>query len=631
MHLRLFLTLLPPTLFSLTPLPLSAQSPDTVLLSPIVVTATRFPFPAAAASATVTVISGDALRAQGITTVADALRLVPGAALVATGSFGGQTSLFLRGGESDYVKVLVDGVPQNQPGGFFDFANLGTEDVERIEVVSGPVSVLYGSDAVTGVVHVITRSGGGGLGVRLGFGAGSYGSEWGEGSVSGGSGAVQYNVSAARHTTDGIYAFNNGYRRDLVGAHVRLHPDARTEASFVARYTEGVTHFPTDFIGVPSDSDQNTSDRGPSVAFELSRSISSRVDAHLSAAYHREVSRYDDGQDSPGDTSVFCCSHSRDVIRRVVLGGRADVHVAAATIFSGGVELERQRQWGTTLDTARHNSSAYAQALVGAGRSLSLTFGGRLDDNQQFGRHATGRAGLAWRADSRTRAHVAAGTGFKEPSFFENFASGFARGNPALRPEQSTSWEVGLSRMSLNGRLAVSATYFDQRFRDLIQYSSAPVGPDSVNYVNVNDATARGAELWASVWISDYLSIAANYTLLHSRDQATGQRLQRRPGHTASVRMGGRFSPRGSFDVTARLTGTRDDQDFSTFPATPVTLAAYTVVDASVDFRVLWPHGGLPGLRLTGRAANLFDARYEEVVGFRSPRRTLLIGGEVSL
>ncbi len=627
-QLRLLGTLFTITLSLLTPFSLVAQSPDTVLLSPIVVTATRYPIPAASAATTVTVLSGAALRAQGIATVADALRLVPGAAVVATGSFGGQTSLFLRGGESDYVKVLIDGVPQNQPGGFYDFASLGTEDVERIEVVRGPVSVLYGSDAVTGVVHVMTRAGGERANARIAFGAGSYGSEWGQASVAGGGTALRYAVNAARHTTDGIYAFNNGYRRDLIGARLQLHPDARTEASIVGRYTEGVFHFPTDFVGVPSDSDQNTSSRGPSLAFELRRTLSQRVTAHLSTAYHREVSRYDDGQDSPGDTSVFCCSHSRDVVRRLVLGARTDVHITAATILSGGIELERQRQDGTTLDTARHNNSAYVQALVGAGRSLSLTFGGRVDENQQFGRHATGRAGLAASLGGLTLARVSIGTGFKEPSFFENFASGFVVGNPDLRPEQSTSWEAGVSRTSLDGRRIVSITYFDQRFRNLIQYSPVPMGADSVNYVNVGSAVARGVELWAYVPVVGRITLSANYTLLQTRDPATGQRLQRRPNHTAGVRVAGHYAREGIIDVTARFTGTRDDQDFSTFPATPVVLPAYTVVDASLQYQVRWPNR-MPGIRLTGRVANLFDARYEEVIRFRSPRRTIQVGGEV--
>ncbi|MGE5745322.1 MAG: TonB-dependent receptor, partial [Gemmatimonadota bacterium] len=167
---------------------MAAQTPDTVTLPPVVVTATRIPATLNALSSAVTVISGESLRARGIATVADALRLTPGAAVIATGSFGGQTSVFLRGGESDYVKVLIDGVPQNQPGGFYDFANLGTEDVERIEIVRGPVSVLYGSDAVTGVVQVFTRSGIGRPSGRLAVGGGTYGTEWTTAEVRGSNG-----------------------------------------------------------------------------------------------------------------------------------------------------------------------------------------------------------------------------------------------------------------------------------------------------------------------------------------------------------------------------------------------------------------------------------------------------------
>lgn len=622
MRVRLLLTL---SLFSLHT-SLASQTPDTITLPPVVVTATLVPIAASAAAATVTVISGDALRAQGITTVADALRLVPGATIVATGSFGGQTSLFLRGGESDYVKVLVDGVPQNQPGGFFDFANLGTEDVERIEIVRGPVSVLYGSDAVTGVVQVFTRSGAGQSAGRLALGVGGYGSAWGEASVSGGGAALQYTVMAARHTTSGIYDFNNDYRRDVAGIQLRLHPDARTRARVSARYAEGVFHFPTDFIGVPSDSDQHTSDRGPSVAFEVVHSVSHRVAAQVSVAYHREVSRYDDGQDSPGDTTVFCCSHSRDVLRRLVLGARADVHLEGATVLTAGIELERQRQGGTTLDTARHNTALYAQGLVGVGRALSVTLGGRVDDNQQFGRHVTGRIGAAWRLNGSTRLRASAGSGFKEPSFFENFAGGFTRGNPRLRPEQSTSWEVGLEHTALQGRAAASATYFDQRFRDLIQYSPAPVGPDSANYVNVGDAIARGIELWSHVLLGSGMSVEGTYTVLRSRDLATGQRLPRRPARTAAVRLEGRVARRGTVTVVAQYTGTRDDQDFATFPATAVTLPAHTVVDASAAYRVILAHGQRPGVFLIGRITNLFDTRYEAVTHFRSPRRALFLG-----
>src|SRR5207247_1137945 len=150
---------------------------DTVVLNPVVVTATRAPPPADAVTAAVTVISGASLRERGIRTVADALRETLGATVVETNGPGSQTSLFLRGGESDYVKVLLDGVSLNQPGGAYTFAHLTTDDVERIEIVRGPVSVLYGTDAVAGVVQIFTRTGFGGGVPRVDAeaGAGSYG------------------------------------------------------------------------------------------------------------------------------------------------------------------------------------------------------------------------------------------------------------------------------------------------------------------------------------------------------------------------------------------------------------------------------------------------------------------------
>jgi vitamin B12 transporter len=138
----------------------AAQQPDTLRLKQIVVTATRLPISIADAPGSVSVLYGDELLAAGIRTVPDALRLVPGVAVAQSGGLGGITSLFMRGGESDYVQVLVDGVQMNLPGGSFNWAHLRTEDIDRIEIVRGPASVLYGSDAVAGVVQIFTRAGG---------------------------------------------------------------------------------------------------------------------------------------------------------------------------------------------------------------------------------------------------------------------------------------------------------------------------------------------------------------------------------------------------------------------------------------------------------------------------------------
>src|SRR5258708_5060270 len=159
------------------PVALAGQEPaDTVVLNPVVVTATRIPTPSDGVPVAVTVIRGTELRERGILTVAEALRSVPAATVVPTNAYGSQTSLFLRGGQSNYVKVLIDGIPQNAPGGAFDFANLTTDNVERIEVVRGPASVLYGSDAVAGVVQIFTREGRGPAQANLTASGGTYGS-----------------------------------------------------------------------------------------------------------------------------------------------------------------------------------------------------------------------------------------------------------------------------------------------------------------------------------------------------------------------------------------------------------------------------------------------------------------------
>ena len=182
------LTLAAMSALSAQPLRAQESGRDTAtVLAPVVVTATRLPVVENAPTITATVISGAELREKQITTLQDALQLVPGVLAARSGSYGGQTSLFVRGGQSDYVQLLVDGAPVNDPGGFLDIANVGVDNVERIEVVRGPASVLYGANAVTGVVQIFTRDGRGPGRVTLGLSGGSYGARDGQIAVRGGS------------------------------------------------------------------------------------------------------------------------------------------------------------------------------------------------------------------------------------------------------------------------------------------------------------------------------------------------------------------------------------------------------------------------------------------------------------
>ncbi len=194
-------------------------------LSAVVVTATRVPVMTAAPTASVTVLRGDDLRAQGITRVLDALRLVPGADIVASGPIGSQASLFMRGGNSNYVRVLVDGVPVNDAGGTFDFSTLGTDNIDRIEIVRGPASVIYGSDAMTGVIQIFTKDGRGPTATSALVGGGSRGEVRGDLAFRGGSATSGYSLSGAHEASNGTYAFNNGFRNDDMSGALRLTPE----------------------------------------------------------------------------------------------------------------------------------------------------------------------------------------------------------------------------------------------------------------------------------------------------------------------------------------------------------------------------------------------------------------------
>jgi len=607
------------------------QSRDTVVLDPVVVTATRIPTPASAVPAAVTVISGAELRAQGTRTVAEALRTVPAASVVTTNAYGSQTSLFLRGGDADYVKVLIDGVPQNAPGGAYDFGNLTTDNVDRIEVVRGPVSVLYGSDAVTGVVQVYTRDGRGAAHGSVGVGGGTYGSRAVDATVAGGAERAGYAFSVSRFASDGVYPVDNQYRNAVLSGRVRLRPDDRTDAALSLRYGDALYHFPTDGGGNLVSNNQHQLDRGPSLGLDVGRVVSARVEGRFTAAWRRDNYQYAIGPNGPADTTTFPYSSS-DWVTREGLDARANVRLAQSDVLTVGTAFEREAMQGTTLAAARsrNGGAVYLQLATVRERAANFTVGARLDDNERFGTYATYRAGLSLRFDERARAIVSVGTGFKEPSLYQNFATGFVRGNPALAPEHSFSWEAGLEYTIPRSRVTTRATYFDQRFRDLIQYSDTTIGPDSVNYVNVADASARGVELVVQAALGARLSLDATYTYLASRDFATNERLQRRPSNVGSLRLGYAIAARGSASLAAVFTGDRDDYDYATYPASRVTLPPHTRVDLAGTYDLVRGHGGAPGLALDARIENLLDARYQDVKNFPARGRTLLFGGRLA-
>ncbi|MEW5918289.1 MAG: TonB-dependent receptor, partial [Gemmatimonadota bacterium] len=283
----------------------------------------------------------------------------------------------------------------------------------------------------------------------------------------------------------------------------------------------------------------------------------------------------------------------------------------------------------------RTTKATYAQ-VVGESGPLSYTIGGRYDDNDVFGSFRTARAGVAWRARRGLTLRASAGSAFKAPTFLEQFSTAFTVGNAALEPERSRTIEAGLTQGLANGRAQIGATWFSQRFHDMIQYTFVDVS--SPNYFNVAAASARGVELEASSRVGHEAHIAAQVTLLKTRvDDAgfdegpnanfvEGNRLLRRPSVTAAVTGRTNLTSRLTFDARILHVGKRDDRDFSTFPATPLTLDSYRRVDLGFSYRLT---GYVPAFTLFMRAENVLDSEYQEVANFEAPGRTIIVGARV--
>ncbi len=631
----------------------SAQQPpqDSTLLPPIVVTATRVPTPRDRLSNRVTVLSGDELRAAGVTTVAQALAGLAGLSVVQSGSWGANTAVYVRGGESDYLKVLVDGVPVNEPGGAYDFAHLSVQGVERIEVVRGPVSVLYGSDAVAGVVQIFTRRQG--PAVEAGVVAGTFNTVVADASATAGGEHASVALDARWFRSDGAYAFNNGFDDKAFVGHAQVRPDDRTTVALTLRTTDAEFHYPTDGGGNLVDRNQRQLTSVTTIGVEVARRVSPALEARLSLTSNAIGGGFDDPPDDAGDTLGAFAFRSQRALDRRGAEGRLVWTAHRRLAVTAGAAFEHQRdrsqsvsqsEFGDFLsatDEDRVNWAGYLQLGTEAG-PLAATAGARFDANERFGRFVTARVGASWRLPGALRAYGSLGSAFKEPTFFEQVGGSFVTGNPDLRPERATTWEVGLEQTALAGHLRISTSLFGQRFRDLIQFTFTPPTPTDPNYVNLAAASADGAEIEIEAVPRRGLRVAASYTYLRTEvtdagvlpdDDAAfraGDRLLRRPTHSLGVRAQAQLG-RGGLFADLRWIGSRADADFGTFPAQRVELPPHAVVGLAGEWTVVRATGRHPGVLLTFRVDNLFDEPYAEAVGFPARGRTVLVGGRLRM
>ncbi|HEX2722336.1 MAG TPA: TonB-dependent receptor [Gemmatimonadaceae bacterium] len=647
-----FLPVIPFVAFVFASSGASSQVPDTDTLTTIVVSATKTPQMRSSLTQAVTILKGEELRLRGISRVVDALHLVPGAALVQNGSPGSVTSLFFRGGESRYTKVLIDGIAVNAPGGYFDFSHLTTDNIDRIEVVRGPASVVYGADAISGIVRIFTRQGRGPLAIHADGRAGTYGTREGALEVSGGAPRVRYSVGGGAHTTDGILSFNNDYYNGTLSGSAGVTPRDGSDALLTARYTAAEFHYPTDYTGAPVDSDSYRVQHRLTVGLDATTRLARGLKARLLLGTN-DVSDLTEDADrviAPGGAGSTRRFASRARNKRRTAEGGVVIDVAPSSTLNIGLEYlnERERSsdeagpvgaQGTptsTFSAERHNTALYSELIGAFGPRVAYTVAARRDDNSDYDAFTTYRVGtsIAIAASSRIRASLS--TAFNAPAFNQLRPTLYTKGSPDLSPERTRSWELGLEQSLVASVLTVSASYFNQRFSDLIQY--VPGGPPNFlgNYANLTEAEANGYEAEVA-WRPDQAwSAVAGYTYVNPRvtkvsssysgDLKAGQALLRRPSHSANATVAWSRRSVDGISATVSYVGKRPDLDFVEFPSPTVTLPAYAKLDLAASREVFRDASRRHSVGVTVRVDNAFDKKYEDVLHFRAPGRVLLVG-----
>lgn len=622
----------------------------------IVVTAGRRPLPRSLVAASVSVVDADTLELDQSRDVLEVLRDVPSFSVVQTGSRGGTTSLFVRGGEADHNLVLVDGVQVNRGGGSFDFSTLTTDGIERIEVIRGPAAALYGSDAVASVIHVITKRGEGRTTTSLRALTGSDRTHEVSARIAGGNDRTAYAVNVGRYATNGIHGLNNDAESSSFRGRLDHAPSDSLALTATSSYTASAFDFPTDFVpGVPGGFPPVDPDQGRRT-FEWYNALSAtwdqsdRAQHKLTLGYTR--SRFDtfDGLDPiPSDTAERKSRQHEQ--RRVVdyqlsLEGPRVAAVDTSVIL--GLEYERETFDSSTIapkprrsfTQRRRNRATFAQLGFDYDDRARFTISARVDDNGELGTSLTPAVSLAYFVpETGTKLRAAYAKGFKAPSFRETFGTpGGTAGNPDLDPERSRSVEAGIDQSLLDDRASVGLTYFRTDFDDLITFVGA-FGAGSISrFLNVQRSRSQGFEAEASLRLTPWMKVGAAYTLLRTRVLESGgaggtafvegDELTRRPTHSGSFHV-----DLGQDGWNARLAGTlvgpRIDRDFGRDPrGARVRSKDYVKTDLSVSMRALSGRDGSETW-LVMRAENIFDKKYEEAFGFRAPGRRVLVGVEL--
>ena len=615
-----------------------AASAESVGDEGVVVSATRLSTPVAQVASSVTVITAADIERRQDRSLPDVLRDVPGLSITQTGGAGGQTSLFMRGTNSNHVKLLVDGIDMADPStptGAADISKLLAGDIAKVEVLRGPQGALYGSDAIGGVINIITKVGEGPLAINASAEGGSFDTFNQSASLSGSDNGIHYSATV-QHVLSGstpvtpLNLLPPGQRRnndfyDNVTATAKLGLDVTDnfDLGLVSRYYNSLGKFTGDafdfatFASFPSP----TRTRVHIIDYQTRGTAhlalwDGRFDQTLGIAYGSNIA---DTQDPDN-------GNSRQKGDRVKLDWQGNVVVVEGQTLVLGAETYRDALhpglsfgFPSTLARGVTTNAGYAEVQSDFGGGLYNSASIRFDDNSRFGSRTTWRVAPAWVIESTgTKLKATAGSGFKAPSLQQLY--GTFGGNAALKAETSFGYDVGVEQGLFDGALTGGVTWFHNDIRNLITSGPAPAFLN----INVRRARTQGVESFLAWKLLETLTLRGDYTYTDAMDAGTKLALLRRPRHKASLNADWQATDDLSLDATLLYVGPQIDgnRDFS-IPR--LKMPDVTTLDLAATYRLTgnWS--------VFGRLENAFDTTYQSPDGFLRPGIGATAGLKVNL
>ena len=552
----------------------------------------------------VSVITRENMDELGVDFALDAVATAPGVTINQNGAFGGSANVRIRGASSDQTLVLIDGVPVSDPtgtGGGYNFAYLDTDNIERIEVLKGPQSTLWGSDAIGGVVSITTKRPTDGLSGSVFGEYGSFNTVRGGAAISNANDAGDFRIAATGLTTDGISKADedNGnteddaYDSQTIAARggLNLPGSVRLESSLLWSDAESeYDSYSGSAQGNVADGDEVTNSKTLSGNITLKAPLFDGLLDNLVQIGYSDIER----ENRSNGVQSYYTEGDRALFR---YQGTLNINEANKLAFGAEREETSANSDETSVD------SLFALYEFKPVDDLTLTGGLRMDDHETFGSETTGRVAAAWTATDQLVVRASWAQGFKAPSIFQSTYicsfCGLTEPNRNLKPETSEAYDIGVEWHSADQRLMLGATLFDQEIENLIDFSF------TAGYDNIAFVESQGVELVGAYTFTSWLNVSANYTYIDAED-GDGNELARLPETSANVTVS--FDPEGPFSgaVLVRYNGEEANTNGT-------DLDSWTRLDLTGSYDLN------DKVELYGRIENVFDEDYQQILGYGTP------------